>query len=420
MLNRTHEFEPARPIRQLLYAVKWVILAFILLAVTQVHFSTALVQPRPIVWTVVVVALITLLLQLSNRRSWVRNPLVSLIADIALVSAVTYFSDGIQSPFYPLYFIVVITSAVDFGLVGALICAAVIGALSLYIDTISPGIHASGLFITQDVVRAVPFLFLIALITGALRRRIRALDEATASLRAEQAANEREMEVAAAVQRAMLPDETPTIKGARIAVTYKPAREVGGDLYDFYPVGDECVGLIVADVSGKGVPAALLLSSCKYAVRESYSEDLGQMLSDVNDHICSDTADETFVTMLYGTFNSRTKTFAYVNAGHMPPMIVRRGEVVCADYSDPPLGISSGCRYAEHCLTLEPGDALVLYTDGVTDALSKGDAGIDAFEDFLCSVAATEIDGWGKDFLLRAAAPSHLDDITIVAVQLDQ
>lgn len=421
MPTRTHEVEPARPIRQLLYAVKWAILGFILVSVTQVKFGLALVQPRPIVLAVAVVAVITLVSQLSGKRSWLRNPLVSLIEDIILVTAVTYFSDGIQSPFYALYYIIVITAAVDFGLIGALICAAVIGGLSLYVDVVSPAAHPVGQFIPEDIIRTVPYLFLTALITGALRRRIRALDDAASAFRADQAANEREMEVAARVQRAQLPTETPSIKGARIAITYKPAREVGGDLYDFYPVGDDCVGVIIADVSGKGVPAALLLSSCKYAVRESYSDDLKQMLKDVNNRICSETADETFVTMLYGVLNARTRTFRYVNAGHMPPMLVNasEGKVTCVEHSDPPLGVTRGCCYFEQEIRLEPGDSLVLYTDGITDALVAGDGGMEAFAGFLGGVAGTDLDGWGDQLLHRTASPQHLDDITMVAMQLD-
>jgi len=421
MPTQTREVEPARPIRQLLYAMKWVILGFVLVATLRVDFASALVQRQPIYVAVAVIALVTLISQLAGKRSWLRNPLLSLVADIALVTTVTYFSDGIQSPFYPLYYLTVITAAVDFGLGGALMCATVVGALSIYIDFVSPTVHTRGQFMPEDIARTVPFLFLIALITGALRSRIRTLDEAAAAFRANQAASEREMEVAARVQRAQLPIETPTVKGIRIATTYKPAKEVGGDLYDFYPVGDDCVGIIVADVSGKGVPAALLLSSCKYAVRESYAEDLSRMISAVNQHILSVTADETFVTMLYGVLDVPTRTFRYINAGHMPPMIVKQpGKVISTEHSDPPLGIISGCNYVEQSIQMEPGDALVLYTDGVTDAMVAGDGGIEALQDFLAGVATSDLENWGGELLRRTAEPHHLDDITMVALQLDQ
>jgi len=421
MPNPIAEIQPARPIRQLLYAVKWVILAFVFISVTQVGFHSALVQPHPIMLIVAAVALVTLVSQWIGRRSWLNRPIVSLITDVALVSAVTYFSDGIQSPFYALYYIVVITAAVDFGLGGALLCAAFVAALSLYIDTIAPAIHhTAGQFITQDIVRTVPFLFLIALITGALRRRLRALAEATMSLRAEQAANEREMEVAAQVQRAQLPADTPTIAGARIAVTYRPAREVGGDLYDFYPVGEDRVGIVVADVSGKGVPAALLLSSCRYAVRERYSDDLSQMMAAVNEHMLTITADETFVTMMYGVLDIASRTFRYINAGHMPPLIVK-GEknVVCFEHSDPPLGITLRRPYSERSIQLEPGDSLVLYTDGVTDALASAGSGIDALELLVGGLASRPVETWGEELLRQTATPRHVDDLTMVVVQLD-
>ena len=308
------QVEPARTIRRLLYAMKWVILGFVVIATAQIRFAVALVQPGPIYLAVAGMAAFTLLTQLIGRKGWLRYPLVSLIADIAFATLVTYFSDGIESPFYPLYYLAVITAAVDFGISGAFLCATLVGALSLYVDFVSPTVHTAVGFIPEDVARTVPFLFLIALITGALRSRIDSLYEAASTLRAERAANEREMEVAARVQRAQLPVETPKLEDIRICTIYKPAREVGGDLYDFYPSTEDRVGIIVADVSGKGVPAALLLASCRYAVRESYSDDLEQMIGGVNQHMLAITADETFVSMLYGVLDLHSRVFMYVFA----------------------------------------------------------------------------------------------------------
>ena len=373
-----------RPIRQLLYAVRWAIMIFVFVVAWRVPFTTTLVQRVPVMIAVAVIAVVTLVSQIAaGKRTWLRKPILSLIADILLVTVVVYFSDGIQSPFYALYYITVITSAVDFGLSGALACATVLAIISLPVDMASPGVPLTQDAVARDLVRTIPYLFLTALITGALRSRLRVADESASSLRAERAATDREMEVAARIQRAQLPLVTPTMQGVSIAVTYKPAREVGGDLYDFYPVDKDCLGIIAADVSGKGVPAALLLSSCKYAVRENYSEDRSVMMSAVNDHIASVTTDEMFVTMLYGSLCPGSREFRYINAGHMPPMVVKAsgGEVLCLEHSDIPLGVTSAPRYVEQLIKLDPGDTIVLYTDGVTDAMTGDGEGMELFRE---------------------------------------
>lgn len=409
-----------RPVRQLLYAARWAVLIFVFVVVWQVPFTTTVVQRVPIMVAVAVIAVATLISMMAARK-WerLRKPVLGLIADAALVTVVIYFSDGIQSPFYALYYITVISAAAEFGLLGGMICATVLAVISIPVDTAAPGIRLAGNAVLGDAVRTIPYLFITALITGALRSRIRVLDETASGLQAESAAIEREMEVAARIQRAQLPLKTPMIEGIEIAVTYKPAREVGGDLYDFYPTNGDCFGLIAADVSGKGVPAALLLSSCKYAVRESYSVDLCAMMSSVNRHISSVITDEMFVTMLYGTVCRGTHEFRYVNAGHMPPIIVKAsGSVDCHEYSDPPLGVTQAAYYSERLIKLDPGDTIVLYTDGVTDGLAKNSEGMQLFRRYLAEVASEDIAGWGDKLLARMGTPQHLDDLTLVAVRV--
>ena len=342
-----------------------------------------------------------------------------IIGDIVMVSTVVYFSDGIMSPFYPLYYIVVIIAAVDFGFAGALICAAALTAISLPIDSLASTSHPTYGAVTTDGVRTIPYLFLIALIAGTLRERIRVLDSTSATMLAERAAREREMEVATDIQRAQLPRQTPNIRGLQIAVTYKPAREVGGDLYDFFPLRSNDPGVMIADVSGKGVPAALLVSSCKYAVRESMSDDLAEMAKSANASLIPVTADEMFVTMLYGKFDLDRRELTYVNAGHMPPIIVKPdGTTLVRAESDPPLAVLLDPDYTQHTLALDPGDTIVLYTDGVTDALADGD-GIGELRSLLGSMAGIDINAWGNEFIRRTDHPRHVDDITIVALKIE-
>lgn len=422
MRTRHNEAGTLQPMHRLLLAVRWAIVAFVLVADWLVGFPSALVQRIPVLVSVSIIAAVALVLGMAaNRWGWLRRPGLALVGDIILVTVVVYFSDGIQSPFYPLYYVTVIIAAVDFGLIGALVCAGAVTVISFGVDMTSPAIHATGKLIPEDLVRTVPFLFVTALITGALRDRVRVLDAAASTMQAQRAAVEREMEVAAAIQRAQLPLHTPAIKGVQITATYKPAREVGGDLYDFYPVEADRLGVTVADVSGKGVPAALLVSSCKYAVRESLSDDLIAMMRSINERLLAVTTEETFITMLYGSLDPSKREFRYVNAGHMPPIVVKgsSGETVCPERSDPPLAAIRHPDYAEQTIRLDPGDTLVLYTDGVTDALSGDGCGIEVFRELLTTIAQNKFDTWGDELIVRTENPHHLDDVTMVAIRMD-
>ncbi len=418
---RTERADPVttEPLHRLMSAIRWATFAYVFLAAWQIPFSWAEVSRLPVMITIAVIAAATLLLQRAARRlPWLKRPILVLLGDIVMVSAVVYFSDGILSPFYPLYYIVVIIAAVNYGLRGALLCAVALTLISLPIDLIASASHKHG-GLGTDAVRTIPYLFLTAFIAGALRERIRALDDDALQLHAQRAANQREMEVAATIQRAQLPPEIPAVERLHIATTYKPAREVGGDTYDFYPVHNRQPGVLIADVSGKGVPAALLVSSCKYAVRVNMSDDLAAMARAANESMLPITTDDMFVTMLYGRFDVEKREFAYVNAGHMPPIVVRQnGETLSPEHSDPPLAVLTHPDYTVQTLQLQPGDTVVLYTDGVTDALSNGD-GIGALRDFIEKLAGSDIRTWGDELIRQIGEPQHLDDLTMVAIQVD-
>ncbi len=272
--------------------------------------------------------------------------------------------------------------------------------------------------IIDDVVQTFPYLFLIALIAGALRDRIEALHETALSLRAQQAVTNREMELARQVQQAILPEETPELAGVDMAILYQPAREVGGDLYEFYPIEEDRVGIAIADVAGKGVPAALTVSSAKYGIYEHYREDLAKMARDLNRHLLSVTTTETFITMVYGILTPATGEFRYFNAGHMPPIVVKKdGRVLRGAKADIPLGVMETADFSAKQLDIEPGDVLVLYTDGVTDALSKDD-GLTVFQDFLHELAGSDISTWGPQLIERTREPQHVDDLTMLLIRI--
>ena len=407
-------------IRRILYVARWVVIAGVVV-VSEMRFTTARVERAQVIESALAVAALTIVLGLAARSSTrLRNPLLLIIADVTMVGVIVFFSDGAQSPFYALFYVTLIEAAATFGTYGALVCAFAITVLTVVSEAGDPYHRITEPRVVEDLVRTTPYLFLVAVITGALRDRIRALATTAAEMRAERETFDTEMELARKVQRAQLPLEAPPEQGMEIAVLYKPAREVGGDLYDFYPIDPERLGITVANVSGKGVPAALLVASAKYAVRECYAEDTSAMMREVNKHLLSVTTEDNFVTVLHGLLKPKEGEFSYVNAGHMPPIVVSGATGLAAshDCSDMPLGISAVAEYVEKHIRLEAGDTLVLYTDGMTDALGSGADGVGKFVEVLSSLSSKPFSEWREELSALIRQPRHVDDVTVVAIRI--
>ncbi len=187
-----------------------------------------------------------------------------------------------------------------------------------------------------------------------------------------------EFGVARRAQQHMLPDVPPTIPGYEIAATCRPAREVGGDLYDFLVLPNERIGIVVADVSGKGVPAALYMTLTKglLASVAEYESDPGAMLREVNRHLYEVCRRKVFVTMLFGVLDPSAQTFTYARAGHNPG-VWRRASLQNSEWmrgAGLGLGLSSSKMFdrslrAEE-IRVERGDAVLLYSDGITEAMN--------------------------------------------------
>ena len=182
---------------------------------------------------------------------------------------------------------------------------------------------------------------------------------------------EGQLEVARQVQLELLPAKDPQLEGYDISAYNFPTEEVSGDYYDWVRIYDDQIGLVIADVSGKGVPAALLMAFLRASLRAAthigYSPHIS--MAKVNYLLWESIERNQFVTAFYGVLDVTNKTLTYTNAGHNPPLLLDKdGNPKFIDRGSLPLGMFRDTRYHEYYLTTEPGEVLVLYTDGVTEA----------------------------------------------------
>lgn len=207
-----------------------------------------------------------------------------------------------------------------------------------------------------------------------VRTRTLELEQKNALL--EESARRVEAELAAAksLQAAMLPEALPASPAYAGKASMVPAREMGGDFYDFFPLDERRLGLVIADVSGKGVPAAFFMAISRTVLQQSALDggSAGACLARANAALCARNPMELFVTAFYGILDVETGEFTYSNGGHNPPLMVRKanGDVVeLPRTGGMALGVMPGMPYAERVAGLERGDTLFLYTDGISEAM---------------------------------------------------
>jgi serine phosphatase RsbU (regulator of sigma subunit) len=199
-----------------------------------------------------------------------------------------------------------------------------------------------------------------------------------------------QMRLAGIVQRRMIPEKAPLVPGLDIAATYIPCFDVGGDLYDFFQVSDRRVVVGIADVIGKGIPAAIMMSSFRGSVRayadiESGKGGIKEVIDKLNKMACSECGDGEFITLFYAVIDVKDMTVSYCNCGHELTVLIRNGEITELEKGGLVLGVEREAQYEIGTLELKDGDCLLLYTDGLTDAVN--------------------FDGefWGRERMLEAA-----------------
>ena len=178
--------------------------------------------------------------------------------------------------------------------------------------------------------------------------------------------------MARSIQQASLPKEVPSLEGWQISPFYRPAREVGGDFYDFHPISGGRLGLVVGDATGKGVPAALVMSTTLGMLRAVSqaldSSSPGELLKQVNEALVSSIPTNMFVTCFYAILEPKSASLTYANAGHDLPYLHRNGAAEELRARGMPLGLMPGIGYEEKEIVLEAGEAAVFYSDGLVEA----------------------------------------------------
>jgi phosphoserine phosphatase RsbU/P len=183
--------------------------------------------------------------------------------------------------------------------------------------------------------------------------------------------NPKELDEARRIQRGLMPAEIPGVSGVRIGAVCQPAGIVGGDYFDVIKLRESIVAVCIADVCGKGLPAAMMMSNLQAAVRAHASEQMrpAELCAKVNRMMCANTPSNSFVSFFYGLIDTRTKRFRYCNAGHNPPILSRRnGLPKRLDCGGGVLGVFAEWSYEDDELEIAADDRLLMYTDGVTES----------------------------------------------------
>jgi len=172
------------------------------------------------------------------------------------------------------------------------------------------------------------------------------------------------------IQESLLPKEIPQLPGFEVASAWQPARAVGGDYFDVLKLGQNRLAICIADVSGKGVPAALLMANVQASLRASVRDldSPARVCSIINGMLCESIADDKFVTFFCGVLDTASRTFRYCNAGHPYPILVSSGALCTLDQGGAVLGVFPVWTYQDLSVELSSGDRLLLFTDGITEA----------------------------------------------------
>jgi phosphoserine phosphatase RsbU/P len=239
----------------------------------------------------------------------------------------------------------------------------------------------------------------------------------------------RDVALAAEVQRRLLPEKPPETSVGGLAAVSLPARTVGGDYYDFFDAGDRRIGIALADIAGKGVAAALVMSVVQASLRIIAAEgniSLPELAARMNRFLYRSTGSNSYATFFYAQIDEQTRELRYVNAGHNPPYLLRLAAgIEELATGGTVIGMFPQAVYEEAKVDLQPGDVLVAFTDGVTEALSPGEEefGEERLKELLRRVAHLPVEEMSakisralREWIDNAA---QYDDLTFIVMKVN-
>ncbi len=244
----------------------------------------------------------------------------------------------------------------------------------------------------------------------------------------EQEKIQQELDMARAVQQQFLPKDFPNVPGVRLDALNLPARHIGGDFYNAFRLGPGRLGVVVGDVSGKGIPGALLMTQCMNDLRRAVEDETeaGAVLACVNDRVSAHTTRGMFVTMLYLVLDLKAGRMELANAGHLPMLHVH-ADTGASDFvgqaQDPPLGITPRTTFTTVTESLQPGDALLLFTDGLVEAKNPtgeefGFARLEQFPAAEVTFPRSFVGAVAESVRAFVQTQAQHDDLTLVSIQL--
>ncbi len=238
---------------------------------------------------------------------------------------------------------------------------------------------------------------------------------------------EEELRIARLIQNNLLPQKYPSIKGVQFWARNIPVAGISGDFYDFIELGKEQIGIVLGDICGKGIPAALFMAKTisDFKLVASPNKKPGKTMNEINNILAETTTLGLFVTLIYLLLDAKNRTLTYVNAGHPAPLIKRSGKVKLLEGEKGlPLGVSSDFSFKENKIKLRKGDLLFLYTDGLSEAKGKNGKRFSSEKIVkLVKDAPNDAAGLGEKVLQKIKLFSRgkpaSDDLTLVAIKVE-
>jgi serine phosphatase RsbU (regulator of sigma subunit) len=277
--------------------------------------------------------------------------------------------------------------------------------------------------ITRFIISLAGFLIVAFLVSLIAKQRARL----AAEVRRQRDEYESDLLLAAQVQRQVLP-KAPIVPGLELAAFMQTARLLGGDYYDFFQISDEIVDVVIADVSGKGAAASLLMPSLAVALRLRAHELSGPaaILKDLDECLKQITRPATFVTMFYARFNTKLRTLEYASGGHNPPLLLRpqTGESLLLENAGPIMGILPSAEFSNTLINLKANDVITLFTDGVTEQENESEEqfSLDRLKSLVLSEenkpATTLVTNISEAVASFAGTKEQEDDLTVVIVKV--